>query len=867
MRLVAGNLDLNTDATMTGADGPCGAQACFAADQVADGCSSALLARNRIVLGQLVGADHYDVGHLGLGADGGGLAALGVVGGSDKAEGCTGVTTPVGDFYAVDYVAHEMGHQFGADHTFNGTSDACGGGNRNGPTAVEPGSGSSIMSYAGICGADDLQPHSDPYFSEQSLAQINTYVSGLQPSLAEVQTASLDHFAAGDAFHLSYNGTQNPTAITNGGNYNAITLKSVIQSLTGRTVQSVTGFDGTGPPDATGFQVTFATTGDVAPLSLTSLSPGMTGFAGTTVQGGPVANGGTVTSSADHAPVVTGAPNVTIPVRTPFTLTGSATDADPGGAAALTYTWEQTDPGITPTTLLSNTKPDGPLFRQFGTAAVETDPLTYDSSGENAAGSAPSRTFPDLAQVVAGDTNAATSRCPAGDVACFSEFLPTAAYTPAALHFRLTARDGASPAGGVAFADTTVTLAKTAGPFRVTSQAAPGTAFSGGPLAVTWSVAGTNAAPVSTSQVEILLSTDGGATFPTVLAAATPNDGSATVTLPPVTSGAARIMVRAVGNAFFDVSHADLAIAATPAPIATNDAPSGGVPAQYSDPLGGPVTVSAYDSDSAGSVLTATAAGLPSGLALRVATTGTHTRTWTLGGTDSGAPGGYPVTVRVSDGTHTGTTTFTVVVRPEGAAAGYTGRRHIRAAVGAATARVELRAHVTEAADGSPGGLAGATVTFERSGAVLCGPVPVSGGNAGCRGRLALGAAGVRLVVGGTYAGAASAPVTVRRSRLTPDLSRVQRRIRVPHSGRLRLRIACHHTGRTPHRCRGTLRLRATVGGHRRTIARAHFSVRRHHVRRVRLHLRARARRARLTMTVTNVTPHARATKRIRLRS
>ena len=131
----------------------------------------------------------------------------------------------------------------------------------------------------------------------------------------------------------------------------------------------------------------------------------------------------------------------TIPIRTPFTLTGSATDADAGDT--LTYLWEQTDPGgLTGTGLVDNDKRDGPLFRQFGVAAnvSATDTLLYHSPGENLAGTSPSRTFPDLAQVLAGNTNAKTGTCPAAPAApasgggtnvpaatidCYSEFLPT----------------------------------------------------------------------------------------------------------------------------------------------------------------------------------------------------------------------------------------------------------------------------------------------------------------------------------------------------------------------------------------------------------------------------------------------------------
>ena len=150
------------------------------------------------MIGQIIGASNYDIGHLALGQPGGGVANLGVVGRSNKAGGCTGIPTPVGDFYAVDYVAHEMGHQFSGNHPFNGNQLNCSGGNRNPATSVEPGSGSSIMAYAGICLTDDLQPHSDPYFSQRSLQEISTYTSSNQAAINEVQTASLRHFGGGN---------------------------------------------------------------------------------------------------------------------------------------------------------------------------------------------------------------------------------------------------------------------------------------------------------------------------------------------------------------------------------------------------------------------------------------------------------------------------------------------------------------------------------------------------------------------------------------------------------------------------------------------------------------------------------------------
>ncbi|KQQ33325.1 hypothetical protein ASF61_09540 [Duganella sp. Leaf126] len=564
-------LNLNTAAMMTGTNGPCGGSACFTTAQ-ASTCGSGTLSRNRVVAGLLAGAGNFDVGHIALGLDGGGIASLGVVGGSAKAQGCTGLPSPVGDAFAVDYVAHELGHQFAGNHTFNGVIGSCSGGNRNAATSVEPGSGSSIMAYAGICGTDNTQTHSDPYWSQRSFDEIVAYTSAAESQLNEVQMAVLTGFTAnGASFRLRYNGA-NSAPIVRGTNYTAAGVKAAIEAIAGWPAGATVIV---GALTDTAFTVTFGGTAagtNVAPLSLVSPSTGVSGYVGEITTGGATARGGAVASTGNSAPVVTVVPSYTIPLRTPFALTGTAEDAD---GDIITYLWEQNDRGgSTGTGLISNAKTNGPLFRQFGVRAVVSASETgqYNSAGENQVTTSPLRVFPDLAQIVANNTNAATGACPtvsgtpsAAVIECYAEFLPTASYvglagvnaSPASLNFKLTARDGR---GGVGSASTQLVLAANAGPFLVTAPAAGASAVGGTTLNVTWNVANTSAAPVGTANVRIALSTDGGLTFPTVLAASTPNNGNRAVVLPAVATNRARIKVEAIGNVFFDISHADFAI-------------------------------------------------------------------------------------------------------------------------------------------------------------------------------------------------------------------------------------------------------------------------------------------------------------------
>ncbi|MCU1397434.1 MAG: type sorting protein [Acidimicrobiales bacterium] len=396
--------------------------------------------QNQTVTDGIIGDAGYDVGHI-FTTSSGGLAGLGVVGVTgQKAQGVTGLPNPTGDAYWIDYVAHEMGHEFGGNHTFNGSQGSCSG-NAEPSAAMEPGSGSTIMAYAGICNSDDLQSHfpsnsSDPYFHAKSFDEIEAVISN--SSQAGTSSAS---------------GNSVPTVASVGG-------------------------------------ASFA-----------------------------------------------------IPPQTPFALTAQGDDAD---GDALTYGWEQYDGTPTPRPLAAQPKPNGALFRSF---TPTTSPVRY---------------FPSLATIAAGKTNAATGTCPAlpTGLACLSEYLPTTART---MHFRGTVRDNRVSAGGVNSTDVSVNVAG-ATPFTLASPNGGSSSVGGAPVVVTWNVAGTTAAPYSATNVDILLSTDGGLTYPVTLSSGTPNDGSQSVTIANIATTQARIMVRANPGIFFDTSDANFTITAGTTP-------------------------------------------------------------------------------------------------------------------------------------------------------------------------------------------------------------------------------------------------------------------------------------------------------------
>ncbi len=375
---------------------------------------SAMLGENQTTVDAIIGAANYDIGHV-FSTGGGGLAYVGAVCLNNfKAGGVTGLSSPVGDPFAIDYVAHEVGHQLGGSHTMN---NDC---NRNQPTAFEPGSGSTIMAYAGIC-SPNVQSSTDAYYHAASLEEIKMELASGFPSTC-----------------------------------------------------------------------------------------------------------GTVIPGTNQPPVAQAGTDYTVPKSTPLILTGSATDPND---ATLYYAWEQYDNQVsTQPPLATNTV--GPQFRTF---MPTTSPIRY---------------LPRLSTVLANSTDT-------------WEVLPSVART---LNFRLTVRDWNSAGGCTAHDDMQITVHGAAGPFNVTALNSVDSVTGGSTFNLTWNVAGTDAPPVSCSQVDILLSTDGGLTFGTVLASAVPNDGAQSILIPNTPTNNARIQVRCSNNIFYDINNANFKIGASAAP-------------------------------------------------------------------------------------------------------------------------------------------------------------------------------------------------------------------------------------------------------------------------------------------------------------
>jgi hypothetical protein len=382
-----------------------------ATDNLTDNDADTLIDETQALCDATIGTENYDIGHAFStgGGSGAGLAGGGVVcllG--EKAKGVTGSASPINDTYDIDFVVHEMGHQFGANHTQNNNCQ------RNNSTAVEPGSASSIMGYAGFC-SPNVQSNSDAYFHSVSIAEMWNIVT--------------------------------------------TTANCAVQTVTNNSA--------------------------------------------------PVANAGN---------------DFTIPKSTPFVLKGAATDVDAGNN--LTYNWEQID-NQTATMPPVATNASGPLFR--------TLPPSTSSN----------RFMPALATVLSGNTSSTW------------EVVPSVART---MNFSLTVRDNVLNGGATDRDDMKITVDGTSGPFLITSQMTATTLNGNSTQIINWNVANTTASPVNCANVNILLSTDGGMTYPNVLISNTPNDGTQQVTLTNITTTQARIKIEAVNNIFYAVNSINFSI-------------------------------------------------------------------------------------------------------------------------------------------------------------------------------------------------------------------------------------------------------------------------------------------------------------------
>ena len=348
-------------------------------------------------------------------------------------------------------------------------------------------------------------------------------------------------------------------------------------------------------------------------------------------------------------PVVAAVSNYTIPISTPFALTGSATDADAGDV--LTYCWEQNDNSTVSgaSSVASATKASGPNWISFSPTA------------------SPTRYFPKLSTILAGLN--ITPVITGGDAGTNIEALSSVSRT---LNFRLTVRDNApysstAPVrvGQTQFTDMVVTVTNTSGPFAIT---APNTAVSyvgGSTQTITWSVASTTAAPVSCANVKISLSTDGGQTFPTVLAASTANDGTEALVIPNTATTTARIKVEAVGNIFFDISNSNFTITAPVTGFSFNSV----APATVA--CGGATSVTSTLATTAtggfSTPINLSATGNPAGTTVSFSTNPLNpgsSSDITITGVNTLAPGTYPVTVNGLAGAISQSTTVSFTVQP-----------------------------------------------------------------------------------------------------------------------------------------------------------------------------------------------------------
>lgn len=373
--------------------------------------SKELMKQNQSNLDAVIGSANYDIGHL-FSTRGGGLASIaGICNQDKKGQGVSGISNPINDTFNLDFVAHELGHQLGATHTFNGNQGLCAGATRTSETAFEPGSGSSLMSYAGYCAADNLQSKTDAMFHIGSIQQIR---------------------------------------------------------------------------------------------ALARTSEG---------------NCGLLRHSLNRPPIVKAGKNYVIPTRTPFELTGKATDPD---ADTLVYSWEQLDAGES--SQANEDKGDNALFRLY----MPSNSVT--------------RSFPSLESLI----NHKVVR---------GEKLPE---KQRKLNFSFVAQDNHHVAQSD---DMVVEVYPTKTRF---SLYLPRSQYSRGDThKILWNVGGTNESPIRCDNVNISLSTDGGYNFPVILEENVPNTGVVWLTIPATMplSKSARFKINCSNNIFYAISYRNFEVA------------------------------------------------------------------------------------------------------------------------------------------------------------------------------------------------------------------------------------------------------------------------------------------------------------------
>lgn len=335
-----------------------------------------------------------------------------------------------------------------------------------------------------------------------------------------------------------------------------------------------------------------------------------------------------VISLSNSAPIVDPLVNKSIPHSTPFVLDATAVDPD---GDVLTYNWEQMDNEVGAVMPPAGTNTQGPMFRSI---FATTDSKRY---------------FPNIDAIRTG-------------VPFQWEVLPT---VDRDMDFRVTVRDNTFAPGCTDEQNITIDVEGNAGPFVVTTQNAATTWIESESVTITWDVANTDAAPVSCSAVDILLSYDGGVTYPTTIIAGTPNNGSALVNVPVGTTTTGRVMVKCSDNVFFDINDTNITIEPISPSFSINSNPALG---SVCDNLTIPITLESSSTLGYNDPISLSVDGLPAGATATIATnpiTPGNTTTIIIDNLD-GQSGDFNLTVSGVSGSLTKEAVYKLTVESSG---------------------------------------------------------------------------------------------------------------------------------------------------------------------------------------------------------